>query len=176
MPLQASPVQATGNFPPAFVLKIEAANKLRTVHTFRLTADDECAKTSHMNLNPLNQNELEVLRILWDGGELKPADVQSRFARPIENATLRSVLVNLVAKKHAHRRRQGKAFFYSARVPKVTMLQAMMGELARAFTGGSHTALVAHLVQTGDIKTSDLKILHAAAAGNSTGKSKIKKS
>ena len=128
-----------------------------------------------MNLNPLNQNELEVLRILWEDGELKPADIQSRFIRPIENATLRSVLVNLVGKRHAHRRRQGKAFFYSARVPKVTMLQSMIGELTRAFTGGSHTKLVAHLVETGDLKTADLKTLHEAAAGNSANKSKAKK-
>lgn len=128
-----------------------------------------------MSLNPLNQNELEVLRILWEDGELKPTDIQNRFVRPIENATLRSVLVNLVAKKHARRRRQGKAYFYSAGVPKVTMLQSMMNELARAFTGGSSAALVAHLVQTGDIKTADLKALHEAASGSSVNKLKRKK-
>jgi hypothetical protein len=62
----------------------------------------------------LNDNELEALRILWEHGDLKPADIQDRFSWPIENATLRSVLVNLVAKKQANRRLQGKAFFYAA--------------------------------------------------------------
>lgn len=128
-----------------------------------------------MSLNPLNQSELEVLRILWEDGELKPADIQSRFTRPIENATLRSVLMNLVAKKHTRRRRQGKAYYYSAGVPKLTMLQSMMNELTRAFTGGCSTTLVAHLVQTGDIKAADLKALHAAAMENPTNKSKRKK-
>ncbi|HMD54508.1 MAG TPA: BlaI/MecI/CopY family transcriptional regulator, partial [Phycisphaerae bacterium] len=87
-------------------------------------------------MNSLNQNELEVLRILWEQGESKPADIQARFAWPIENATLRSVLVNLVAKRHVTRRPQGKAFMYAARLPKATLLQNMIYGLARVFAGG----------------------------------------
>src|ERR1044071_9189243 len=97
---------------------------------------------------PLNQNELEALRILWDRGESKPADLQAQFSWPIENATLRSVLVNLVEKRHIARSRQGKAFYYSARAPKATLLQGMMRMLARVFAGGSHKELVAQLVET----------------------------
>lgn len=121
---------------------------------------------------PLNQNELEALRILWEMGELKPAEIEARFGWPIENATLRSVLVNLVAKKHVHRRRQGKAYYYAARVPKATLLQGMMGMLKRVFAGGSSGALVAQLVETGDIKPADLKAIREAAAGNAANKSK----
>jgi BlaI family penicillinase repressor len=123
----------------------------------------------------LNQNELEALRILWEVGELKPAEIEARFGWPIENATLRSVLVNLVAKKHVHRRRQGKAYYYAARVPKATMLQTMMEMVSRVFSDGSSKALVAQLVETGDIKPSDLKAIHEAASGSLTEKSKGKK-
>jgi predicted transcriptional regulator len=125
-----------------------------------------------MDSMPLNQNELEALRILWEMGELKPAEIEARFGWPIENATLRSVLVNLVAKKHVHRRRQGKAYYYAARVPKATLLQGMMGMLKRVFAGGSSGALVAQLVETGDIKPADLKAIREAAAGNAANKSK----
>src|SRR5271157_3425887 len=100
----------------------------------------------------LNQNELEALRILWGRGELKPAEIQSHFAWPIENATLRSVLVNLVEKKHITRRLQGKAFLYAARVPKASLLQSMMKTMARVFAGGSHQDLVVQLMETSDIK------------------------
>src|SRR5258706_610230 len=104
----------------------------------------------------LNQNELEALRILWEKGELKPAEIQSYFSWPIENATLRSVLVNLVEKKHVSRKLQGKAFFYTARVPKATLLQNLMQHLARVFAGGSHHELVAQWVKTADTTPTDL--------------------
>lgn len=122
----------------------------------------------------LNQNELEALRILWENGESKPADIQSRFSWPIENATLRSVLVNLVRKKHIARTLHGKAFFYAARVPKATLLQNLMRHLAQVFAGGSHQELVAQLVETGDIKPSDLALIRETAAGSTSPKTKEK--
>jgi BlaI family transcriptional regulator, penicillinase repressor len=116
-------------------------------------------------MEPLNQNELEALRILWDCGESKPADIQAQFSWPIENATLRSVLVNLVNKRHIARRLQGKAFYYSVQAPKATLLQEMMRTLARVFAGGSHKALVAQLVETGDLTPADLQVIREVAAG-----------
>ncbi len=130
---------------------------------------------SHMETTSLNQNELEALRILWERGELKPAEIQSQFSWAIENATLRSVLVNLVGKKHVTRRLRGKAFFYAAKVPKGALLQTMMETLARVFAGGSHKELVAQLLETSDIKPEDLKLIRQTAnrwpAGKSKGKS-----
>jgi predicted transcriptional regulator len=130
-----------------------------------------------MDMTSLNQNELEALRILWEHGELKPAEIQSHFSWPIENATLRSVLVNLVEKKHITRRLQGKAFFYAARIPKATLLETTMQTLARIFAGGSREELVAQLMKTSDIKPDDIEFLRQTAAGNSSkqqskGKSK----
>ncbi|MBL9138103.1 MAG: BlaI/MecI/CopY family transcriptional regulator [Verrucomicrobiales bacterium] len=114
----------------------------------------------------LNPNELEALRILWEEGPLKPAEIEARFGWPIENATLRSVLVNLVDRGHVERELQGKAFFYNARVAKTTMLQSMMRSLARVFAGGSHQGLVAQLVETGDLKPEDLVRLRRLAGAN----------
>ncbi len=122
----------------------------------------------------LNQNELEALRILWERGKLKPAEIQSHFSWPIENATLRSVLVNLVEKKHVARKLQGKAFFYAVRVPKATLLQNLMQHLARVFAGGSNQELVAQLVETADINPADLMILRQTAAGTTPPKNKRK--
>ena len=127
-----------------------------------------------MDMISLNRNELETLRILWEQGESKPAEIQARFTWPIENATLRSVLVNLVEKKHITRRLQGKAFFYAARVPKGTLLQTMMRTLARVFAGGSHQELVAQLLETSDIKPEDIKLIRQTAAGLTSRESKGK--
>ena len=122
----------------------------------------------------LNQNELEALRILWERGELKPAEIQAHFSWPIENATLRSVLVNLVDKKHIRRKLQGKAFYYAARVPKATLLHTVMQTLARVFAGGSHHELVVQLVETADLKRADLKFIRQTAAGAAPSKAKRK--
>jgi predicted transcriptional regulator len=122
----------------------------------------------------LNQNELEALRVLWERGEAKPADIQAQFGWPIDNGTLRSVLVNLVEKKHATRRLRGKAFYYAALVPKATLLQTMTQTLARIFAGGSHRELVAQLMETSDIKPADLKLLRQTATGLSPQRGKRK--
>ena len=120
---------------------------------------------SHITMTSLSQNELEALRILWAEGGLKPAEIQERFAWKIDNGTLRSVLVKLVEEGHATRRAEGKAFRYAARVPKQTLLQAMVRGMARVFAGGSPRELVAQMVEIGDIKPADLKIIREVAFG-----------
>src|SRR5476649_2279921 len=125
-----------------------------------------------MQVASLNQNELEALRILWEQGPSKPAEIQARFSWAIENATLRSVLVNLVAKRHARRTLQGRAFFYEAKATKTTLLPHMMRTLERVFAGGSRHALLAQLVETGDIKVSDLKLIRQIADGKAPPQAK----
>jgi BlaI family transcriptional regulator, penicillinase repressor len=117
-----------------------------------------------MNDNQLNPNELEALRVLWQQGESKPAQIQAQFSWPIENATLRSVLNNLVAKGHASRAQQGKAFFYSAQAPKISMLKTMFRQLAHVFANGSPRELVCQLIETADITTQDLESVRKTAA------------
>ena len=123
-----------------------------------------CEHFTHSMIS-LNKNELEALRILWERGELKPADIQAHFSWAIENATLRSVLVNLVEKGYITRKLQGKAFYYAACVPKATLLETTMQALARVFAGGSTRELIAQLVETSDIKPADLKLISQTAAG-----------
>ena len=127
-----------------------------------------------MRVTSLNQNELEALRILWEWGELKPADIQGRFSWPIENATLRSVLVNLVKKGHVVRKLHGKVFLYDACVQKTNLLQDMLKTMTRIFTGGSSRELVAQLVETGDIKPEDLELIRRSTAENTSQKTKRK--
>lgn len=120
----------------------------------------------------LNETELEAMRILWERGESKPAEIQEAFSWPIDNGTLRSTLVNLVRKKHASRKRDGKAFYYSARMPKATALQKMTQGLARIFSRGSTRELVTQLVDTADLTADDLKFIQEIAAGKTSRKQK----
>ena len=124
----------------------------------------------------LSKNELEVLRILWAQTDLKPAEIQEAFSWEIDNGTLRSILVNLVEKGHITRTFDGKAYRYAVRVPKATLLQAASRALARVFSGGSTKELIMQLVETGDIKPSDLEFIRAAAAEKTSKSKKDKKS
>ncbi len=63
---------------------------------------------------PFTPGELTVMRLLWELGEMKPADIQRRFPEPIKNPALRSHLTILLGKGHVSRRKVGKAFFYKA--------------------------------------------------------------
>jgi predicted transcriptional regulator len=121
-----------------------------------------------MEPTDLSKNELEVLRILWERKELKPAEIQEAFSWTIENATLRSILVNLVEKGHVTRCLEGKAYRYAARVPKATLLQATSRALARVFSGGSTKELLMQLVETEDIGPSDLEFIRSIASRRTT--------
>lgn len=121
---------------------------------------------------PLTQNELEALRILWERGESKPAEIQELFSWPIDNGTLRSTLLNLVHKKHVKRKQLGKAFYYAARLPKTTALQTMMRSLARVFAQGSTRGLMVQLVDTAEITPKDLQLIREIAAAKSSRKPK----
>ena len=62
--------------------------------------------------------ELRVMQLLWDHGELKPAELQQRYPEPIKNPALRSYLAILVEKGHVNRRKVGKAYLYKAKTPR----------------------------------------------------------
>lgn len=114
-------------------------------------------------MNELNENEFEVLRILWQQGELKPADIQSQFGWEIENATLRSVLRNLLEEGRVVRKKDGKAFLYRARSRRTTQFTRSMQRMAEIFTGGSKTDLILELLRLEKLSPEDLKTLQRIA-------------
>ena len=40
-------------------------------------------------MSSFTDGELEVMKILWEHGELKPSDIQDKYSRLIKNAALR---------------------------------------------------------------------------------------
>jgi hypothetical protein len=55
-------------------------------------------------MSKLTAGELEVIKVLWEHGELSPPQLQERFPRPIKNAALRFQLRVLLL----HGRREKK--------------------------------------------------------------------
>ncbi len=112
----------------------------------------------------LKPNELEILRVLWKNGSLKPAEIQDRLASPVKNSALRAQLTSLVERGQLNRRRRGKAFYYSAAMPKESAFEALSRRIADVFFEGSSIALVGQLIESADDWTEeDLAVLRRIA-------------
>ncbi len=102
------------------------------------------------------RGELEVMRILWEHGEMKPAEIQEKFLREIKNSALRSYLSILLEKGHVIRRLVGKAYYYKAKAGREPTLKSMCRELANVFCGGSTEALMCHLIKSEKLSDKEL--------------------
>ena len=110
------------------------------------------------------QGELEVMRILWTRGELKPAEIHEHFPRKIKNASLRSYLAILLEKGHVVRRRVGKAYFYRAKTRRQSTFRAMLRDLTRVCCDGSVETLLCQLIRTEKLSAADLLELKRLSA------------
>ncbi len=113
----------------------------------------------------LNDNELEVLRLLWDEAPRKPGEIRESFGWEIDNGTLRSVLVAMVDRGLLRRRKQGKAYLYSPRVKRDTQFQQMCRRLADVFSGGSTGQLLMELAEREKLSSEELERLRQIAQG-----------
>lgn len=92
--------------------------------------------------------ELEVLKILWRGGELSVRDVLESLdpGRRRAYTSVMSLLNVMAAKGLVSRRPSGRAFLYRAKADRKKTIRSMVGDLlSRAFEGSAAT-LVAHLL------------------------------
>jgi BlaI family transcriptional regulator, penicillinase repressor len=116
-----------------------------------MSAQEVCMPT-----NPLTTGELDVIRILWEHGELKPAEIQRRFPRPIKNAALRSYLSILVEKGHVTRRQVGKAYFYKAKTKRESAFLRTLKEIINSYCEGSPQALLMALIKSERLSEAEL--------------------
>jgi len=108
----------------------------------------------------LNENELEVLRLLWQEAPQKPAEIQKSFGWEID---LRSVLVAMVDNELLKRKKSGKAFLYSPRVRRETLLKRMVGQIANVFAEGSTGKLLMELAKVEKLSDQELNELRDIA-------------
>lgn len=111
------------------------------------------------DVSQFTPGELRVMQCLWEHGEQKPMEIQSRFGEPIKNAALRSYLSILLEKGHVTRRQVGKAYYYKAITPERSARNTMLQQLVEVFFGGSKERLIASLVKTEKLTASQLQEL-----------------
>jgi len=89
------------------------------------------------SLPPLGDLEHEILTILWSGTEMTAAEVRSKVARDLKDATIRTVLRRLEEKGYVSHTVEGGTFIYRPKETSDTAaVDALKGILDR-FCGGS---------------------------------------
>jgi BlaI family penicillinase repressor len=111
------------------------------------------------------RGELEVMRILWAHGEMKPAEIQDKFPRRIKNSALRSYLTILVEKGHVTRRKVGKAYFYRAKTRLDSAFRTTLRSFLDTFCEGSAEGLLVRLIKSEELSEKELLELKRIADG-----------
>jgi predicted transcriptional regulator len=112
---------------------------------------------------PFTPGELNVMRLLWEHGELKPGELQARYPEPIKNSALRSYLTILLEKGHVSRRKAGKAYFYKAITRRESAFRTTLREFVNAYCGGSNQALLMNLISSEKLGERELVALKRLA-------------
>jgi predicted transcriptional regulator len=73
--------------------------------------------------------ERDVLRVLWLDGDLAVRDVQARLDRPVAYTTVMTTLDRLFKKGILSRRRDGRAFVYSAALSPQELRASIAGHV-----------------------------------------------
>ena len=105
---------------------------------------------------PFTPGERQVMRVLWQHGELPPGEIQKYYPEPIKNSALRSYLTILVGKGHVTRRKVGKAYHYQAVTRRRSAFRETLRELLDTYCGGSTRALLMNLIRSEKLDEEEL--------------------
>ena len=107
-------------------------------------------------MQSFTSTEIEVMKILWEHGELKPAQIQQKYSRPVKNAALRFQLKILLEKGHITRKKIGKAYYYRALTPRKGSFRQMVSHLVEIYSRGSTAGFIAELIKTQKLSQKEL--------------------
>jgi predicted transcriptional regulator len=98
--------------------------------------------------------ELDCMNALWPLGEATVRDIQIALAptRPRAYTTIMTILDRLTQKGVVLRRKNGRAWVYSANVSEDDARSRAIAQLVDGFFGGSAEALAAHLSSRGRVQ------------------------
>jgi predicted transcriptional regulator len=100
-------------------------------------------------LLPGGELEYAVLSAIWDAGSASAPDVHATVGVPrgLAYTTVAKVLDRLRTKGLVARRRAGKAFVYTARVPREEIERVRAGNVIRRLLGSEPVPAIATLVE-----------------------------
>lgn len=118
--------------------------------------------------DPLTPLELEIMKVLWDGGAAAVQEVQERLAaeRPLAYNTVQTMLNVLLRKGKVRRTLSGRAYVYAPVVSRAQAAGQAVGDLVSRMFGGSAESLVLSLVEARQLTPEKLSELSALIEKN----------
>ena len=110
----------------------------------------------------LTRLELEIMKVLWDGGPASVQEVQERVRsdRPLAYTTVQTMLNILVRKGRAKRTLVDRSYRYRAAISREKAAGSTLRDLVDRMFGGSAEALVLSLVETSQLTPETLQRLN----------------
>ncbi|MBN2590417.1 MAG: BlaI/MecI/CopY family transcriptional regulator [Sedimentisphaerales bacterium] len=120
-------------------------------------------------MSTFTAGESEIMKILWEHGEQKPSEIQSKYPREIRNAALRFQLKVLLEKGHVTRSKVGKAYYYKAATAQKGAFREMARRMAQIYCRGSAAGLIAELIKNEKLNESEISELKKLAESKHAG-------
>lgn len=100
-------------------------------------------------LPPLSDAQLEIMRVVWDRGEVAVGEVWDVLTqqRPIARNTVQTVISRLAQKGWLKHRKQGRAFLYRATAARDATVRGMVRRLVDTVFSGSAEGLVLAMLE-----------------------------
>lgn len=111
----------------------------------------------------LSELQLAILRVLWETGEARAAEVHAALSRDrgLAQTTVSTLLARLEKRGLIAHRSEGRQFVYRALVGEEELNRKMVHELADRLFTGDVAELVNHLLCARDVRPGDLARIKA---------------
>lgn len=105
----------------------------------------------------LGDLQLRIMRVLWDLGEARVADVQQELCGPsLAYTTVATMLRKMEDRGLVEHVEEGRKFVYRAAVTLEEVTRSMTGDLVERLFGGSLADTVSHLLDSRDVSREEL--------------------
>ena len=110
-------------------------------------------------LPALSEAQLEIMQVVWDGGEVTVTDVWTVLAgrRQVARNTVLTLMDRLEKKGWLTRRSDGQTHYYTAAAPRTATLNQVVHRLVDAAFAGSAEALVLALLEGRGVSADEAK-------------------
>jgi BlaI family transcriptional regulator, penicillinase repressor len=116
------------------------------------------------NPNPqLTPLQLSVLRVLWERGEARVAEVRAALkgSRELAQNTVATILSRLEKQGLVAHESEGRQFVYRAVLAPEEAEQSMVGELTERVFAGDYGKLFSHLLERDEVDADELAKVRA---------------
>lgn len=94
-------------------------------------------------LPALGAREIEVLKLLWERGEMTAQDIADLFSTDqLSLSTMQSTLERLFRKNLVTRCKQGRSYHYAAAVSQRTIISRLMKDIAEQLGNGESAIMI----------------------------------